>query len=287
MAVAPIATIAACGSILTAVKSGWELSRMIKKKDLEKRLDKEARTVVRDLQNTYLDGLMSERSFEKWYDRLVGALAEKDGMELRKVRQHIDLVRSSKDRITRNNTRANRSSTYYDEKQPHHHQHHHHHHRRPRSVDRYSEYTRYEEKQRRPHKYDHGTHHNPHLSLDTDKAQREYYYSHALPSPYKGEIEYTPLEGEFDDRRSHAGSERSRGRGKSHNSKHGEDRKEEFASRSSSRTVDDRGRTRSRSVHQERRVRDSSADADSEAEEAYDRRGDFPKGARGGGGRHR
>lgn len=52
---------------------------MIKKKDLEKRLDKEAKTVVRDLQNAYLDGLMSERSFEKWYDRIVGALAEKDG----------------------------------------------------------------------------------------------------------------------------------------------------------------------------------------------------------------
>lgn len=79
MALAPVATVAACGSILTAVKSGWELSRMIKKKDLEKRLDKEAKTVVRDLQNAYLDGLMSERSFEKWYDRIVGALAEKDG----------------------------------------------------------------------------------------------------------------------------------------------------------------------------------------------------------------
>ncbi|KAK2611738.1 hypothetical protein N8I77_005062 [Diaporthe amygdali] len=281
MALAPVATVAACGSILTAVKSGWELSRMIKKKDLEKRLDKEAKTVVRDLQNSYLDGLMSERSFEKWYDRIVGALAEKDGMELRKVRQHIDLVRSSKDRITRSNTRANRSSSYYyEEKQPHHQHHHHHHHshRRPHSVDRYSEYTRYEEKQRRP-KYDHGSHHNPNLSLDTDKAQREYYYSHALPSPYKGEIEYTPLNAEFDDARSHAGSER-RGRGKGH---HG-DKKEEYVSRSTS-TVD-RGRTRSRSVHQERRTRDSSADADSEAEEVYGRREYFPKRG-GGGGRHR
>lgn len=56
---------------------------MIKKKDLEKRLDKEAKTVVRDLQNSYLDGLMSERSFEKWYDRVVGALAEKDGEHIR------------------------------------------------------------------------------------------------------------------------------------------------------------------------------------------------------------
>lgn len=204
------------------------------------------------------------------------------GMELRKVRQHIDLVRSSKDRITHSNTRANRNSSYYyDEKQPQHHHHHHHSHRRPHSVDRYSEYTRYEEKGRRP-KYDHGSHHNPHLSLDTDKAQREYYYSHALPSPYKGEIEYTPLNGEFEDTRSHAGSDR-RGRGKGHG--HHGDRKEEFVSRSSS--VVDRGRTRSRSVHQERRVRDSSADADSEAEEVYDRREYFPAKRGRDGGRHR
>lgn len=88
MALAPVATVAACGSILTAVKSGWELSRMIKKKDLEKRLDKEAKTVVRDLQNSYLDGLMSERSFEKWYDRVVGALAEKDGQYMSSQASH-------------------------------------------------------------------------------------------------------------------------------------------------------------------------------------------------------
>ncbi|POS76505.1 hypothetical protein DHEL01_v205096 [Diaporthe helianthi] len=297
MALAPVATVAACGSILTAVKSGWELSRMIKKKDLEKRLDKEAKVVVRDLQNAYLDGLMSERSFEKWYDRVVGALAEKDGMELRKVKQHVDLVRSSKERITRGNTRANRNSSYYyDEKQPHHHHHQHHsHHRRPHSVDRYSEYTRYEEKGRRP-RFDHGSHHNPHLGINTDKAQRDYYYSHALPSPYRGEIEYTPLDAEFDDARSsHAGSERSRrGRGGAHHHHHhhhhggggggssssrnrkavAAEEEEEFVSRSSS--VDHRGRTRSRSVHLERRVRDSSADADSEAEEVYERR--EPKG---------
>lgn len=207
-------------------------------------------------------------------------------MELRKVKQHVDLVRSSKERITRSNTRANRhnSSYYYEEKQPHHH--HHHHHRRPHSVDRYSEYTRYEEKGGRRPRFDHGSHHNPNLSLDTNKAQRDYYYSHALPSPYRGEIEYTPLNAEFDDARSHAGSERSSRRGRGGGGHHGGDRKEEFVSRSSS-VVNDRGRTRSRSVHQERRVRDSSADADSEAEEVYDRREYFPaKGARGSG-RHR
>lgn len=205
-------------------------------------------------------------------------------MELRKVKQHVDLVRTSKERITRSNTRANRNSSrgYYDEKQSHHHGHHHH--RRPHSVDRYSEYTRYEEKGRRP-RFDHGSHHNPHLGINTDKAQREYYYAHALPSPYRGEIEYTPLNAEFDDVRSHAGSERGSRRGGGRPGHHHGERKEEFVSRSSS--VVDRGRTRSRSVHQERRVRDSSADADSEAEEVYERREYFPaKGGRGGSGRH-
>lgn len=201
-------------------------------------------------------------------------------MELRKVRQHIDLIRSSKDRITRSNTRANHSD-YHKEKPARYS--HHGSHRRGHSVDRY-EYTRYEEKPRRP-KYDHGSHHNPHLSLDTDKAQRDYYYAHALPSPYRGEIEYTPLNAEFDDARSsHAGSERRGRGGRGHQGGHHPgDRKEEFLSRSSS--VVDRGRTRSRSVHQERRVRDSSADADSEAEEVYDRREYYP--GKGGRGRHR
>lgn len=53
---------------------------MIKKKDLEKRLDKEAKSLMKELQKTYLDGLMTDRSFDKWYDRILGALADKDSM---------------------------------------------------------------------------------------------------------------------------------------------------------------------------------------------------------------
>lgn len=79
MPLPPVATIAACGSILTACKSAWELSRMIKKKEQEKRLDSSARSVIYDLRRMYLDGLMDQKTFEKWYDRLLGALAEKDG----------------------------------------------------------------------------------------------------------------------------------------------------------------------------------------------------------------
>lgn len=109
------------------------------------------------------------------------------------------------------------------------------------------------------------------MHLDTSKAQREYYYSHALPSPYKGEIEYTPLTGEFEEDR--GGSSRK------HHGRGDVDR-DEYRTRSTS--TQDRGRARSRSVHQERRVRESSADADSETEEVYDRKEYYPKGDRGG-----
>lgn len=80
MGLPPVATIAACGSIITAIKSSWELSRMVKKKDRETRLDTEAKKLLRDLQNLLVEKAISERSFDKWYDRLLGALADKDCM---------------------------------------------------------------------------------------------------------------------------------------------------------------------------------------------------------------
>ncbi|KAF3762791.1 hypothetical protein M406DRAFT_333163 [Cryphonectria parasitica EP155] len=270
MPLPPITTIAACGSIMTAVKSGWELSRMIKKKDAEKRLDQYARALLKDLRSVHLDGLMNRRTFDQWYDRFLGALAEKDMMELRKIREHVNLVYRDKARVTRRNTYTNKSSSYTDEKRTTH--------RRAHSADRRQSsrgpppaYTveEWEEKQeaerRRPKK------------VDTAKAQRDYYYAHALPSPYKGELEYTPKSDEFD------GSEKDRGRyGSRHSSRHSSHHREGTGSRpdsfrSRSTSTVERGRTRSRSVHTEQRVleeedEDSLADIDSEAETYYGRR---------------
>lgn len=190
-------------------------------------------------------------------------------MEMRKIREHVNLVYQHKARTTRRNTYSN-SSTYADERNPH---------RRARSADRrYLSRTpppvytveEWEEERRRPHK------------VDPAKAQRDSYYAHALPSPYKGEIEYTPdsdeLEGSDKDHR-----ERRHRHGRSHGSSRypdsrsehygGGSRAESYRSRSSSTT--DRGRTRSRSVHTEQRVvEESSEDADSEAETVYSRRRD-------------
>lgn len=78
MTIPPVATLAACGGLITAVKSGWELTRMIKKKDMDMKVKKQADRVLRKLHNCYLDGFMSERSFEKWYDRVEAAITQKN-----------------------------------------------------------------------------------------------------------------------------------------------------------------------------------------------------------------
>ena len=37
-----------------------------------------AKALLKDLRNVHLDGLMNRRTFDQWYDRFLGALAEKD-----------------------------------------------------------------------------------------------------------------------------------------------------------------------------------------------------------------
>ena len=64
--IAPIVTLAACGSLLTAVKSGWDLSQMLKQKDIEKQIKKDARCAVRDLQKLCDSGVLSKDDFNLW-----------------------------------------------------------------------------------------------------------------------------------------------------------------------------------------------------------------------------
>lgn len=172
---------------------------------------------------------------------------------MRKIRKHIDLLRGVQDRITRDNTRAN-TQTVYDEK------YHRRQYRRPDSVDR--------NRQRYAERHEERTYRRPanHLSLDTERAQREYYYSHALPSPYKGEIEYTPLGTEFHEKKQRTTEERRGAAGGG---------KTEYRARST--TVDDRGRQRTRSVHAEkdssgRYKRSESVDSDTDENAHYRRR---------------
>lgn len=51
---------------------------MLKRKEQEKRVESQGRAILKDLRDAYLDGYMNRKSFDKWYDRYLGALAEKD-----------------------------------------------------------------------------------------------------------------------------------------------------------------------------------------------------------------
>jgi hypothetical protein len=73
-----LATMAACGSIVTSIKSSWELRRMIKRKQEGRECDEEAPYIFRRLRRAYYDGLMSTAEYEQWYEKFLVAKVEKD-----------------------------------------------------------------------------------------------------------------------------------------------------------------------------------------------------------------
>jgi len=75
---AVLATAAACGSLVTSIKSSWELRRMIKRKQEAKECEEEAPYVFRRLRRDYYDGLMGTAEYEQWYERFLVAKVEKD-----------------------------------------------------------------------------------------------------------------------------------------------------------------------------------------------------------------
>jgi hypothetical protein len=73
-----LATFAACGSIVTSIKSSWELRRMVKRKQESKECDEEAPYIFRRLRRAYNDGLMGTTEYEQWYEKFLVAKVEKD-----------------------------------------------------------------------------------------------------------------------------------------------------------------------------------------------------------------
>ncbi len=73
-----LATMAATGSLVTSIKSSWELRRMIKKKQEAKECDEDAPYVFRRLRRAYYDGLMGAAEYEQWYEKFLVAKVEKD-----------------------------------------------------------------------------------------------------------------------------------------------------------------------------------------------------------------
>lgn len=51
---------------------------MLKRKEESKHVERRGRAVLKDLRDAYLDGYMNRKSFDKWYDKYLGAMAEKD-----------------------------------------------------------------------------------------------------------------------------------------------------------------------------------------------------------------
>lgn len=183
-------------------------------------------------------------------------------LELRKIQEHVNLInRDNKSSLSRRSTYPPSGSIYVDEKSSHR--------GRARSLDRRHSsrapppvYTveEYEEEKRRP------------SHIDTRKAQSDHWHSHALPtssSKEQRQLEYTPETDSFDD------SPKDRhGRHRRHHRREDRDREGSHRGslRSHSNSTVDRGRTRSRSVHTELRVTETTDDADSEGEEYYSRR---------------
>ena len=73
-----LATVAACGSIVTSIKSSWELRRMVKRKQEAKECEEEAPYIFRRLRRAYIEGLMSTLEYEQWYEKFLVAKVEKD-----------------------------------------------------------------------------------------------------------------------------------------------------------------------------------------------------------------
>lgn len=75
---AMLATAAACGSLVTTMKSGWELSRMIRQKLDAKQAEEDSVRVYRRLRRALHSGRMSEKEYDHWYEKFLVAESEKN-----------------------------------------------------------------------------------------------------------------------------------------------------------------------------------------------------------------
>ena len=73
-----LASCAAVGSLITSVKSGWELRRMIKRKQEQFVAEDEAPFIFRRLRRAHREGILNDREYEDWYEKFLIARAEKD-----------------------------------------------------------------------------------------------------------------------------------------------------------------------------------------------------------------
>ncbi|KAK4098568.1 hypothetical protein N658DRAFT_454804 [Parathielavia hyrcaniae] len=87
-----LATMAACGSLVTSIKSSLEIRRMVKRKKEARECDDEAPYIFRRLRRAYDDGLMGTAEYEQWYEKFLVAKVEKDMAGMRRIRAHIRIL---------------------------------------------------------------------------------------------------------------------------------------------------------------------------------------------------
>ncbi|KAJ9164758.1 hypothetical protein NKR19_g1030 [Coniochaeta hoffmannii] len=96
-----LATAAACGSIVTTMKSGWELSRMIRQKRDRKRAEEDAVRVYRSLRRALHSGRVSNKEFDHWFEKFLVAESENNLAGLREIRAHLRIVNDNSDKRSR------------------------------------------------------------------------------------------------------------------------------------------------------------------------------------------
>ncbi|KAB5580295.1 hypothetical protein GE09DRAFT_432173 [Coniochaeta sp. 2T2.1] len=96
-----IATAAACGSLVTTMKSSWELSRMIRQKHDQRQAEEDAVRVYRGLRRALYAGRMSEKEYDHWLEKFLVAETERNLAVLRKIRAHLRIIRENSEKHSR------------------------------------------------------------------------------------------------------------------------------------------------------------------------------------------
>ncbi|KAB5551013.1 hypothetical protein GE09DRAFT_1059528 [Coniochaeta sp. 2T2.1] len=83
------------------MKSSWELSRMIRQKHDQRKAEEEAVRVYRGLRRALYAGLMSEKEYDHWFEKLLVVESEKDLAGLRKIRVYLRIIKENSEKDSR------------------------------------------------------------------------------------------------------------------------------------------------------------------------------------------
>ncbi|KAK3312463.1 hypothetical protein B0H66DRAFT_506041 [Apodospora peruviana] len=79
-------------SLLTTIRSTWELSHIVRKTRATKALKTEAKSTYEILQRAYRRGLLLEREFDDLFERLMCAEAHNNRVALREVQTDFQAI---------------------------------------------------------------------------------------------------------------------------------------------------------------------------------------------------